>query len=68
MAWETAELEGGPADGTRIRVSGRPRVLQVTTECPLEEGAHSVRVEAVYVYRRKVGEPSLLYAWDWASP
>ncbi|SEO97005.1 hypothetical protein SAMN05216267_106227 [Actinacidiphila rubida] len=68
MGWETAELEGGPADGTRIRVSGRPRVLQVTAECPLEDAGHDVRVAAVYVYRRVGGVPPLRYAWDWASP
>ncbi|MCL2554582.1 MAG: hypothetical protein FWE15_24745 [Actinomycetia bacterium] len=68
VAWETAELEGGPADGTRIRVSGRPRVLQVTAECPLENPGQDVQVAAVYVYRRKHGEPPLRYAWDWATP
>ncbi|MBY8881782.1 hypothetical protein [Actinacidiphila acidipaludis] len=68
VAWETAELEGGPADGAKIRVTGRPRVLQVTAECPVEEGsAQALRVAAVYVYRRKHQEP-LRYAWDWASP
>ncbi|MEW1864842.1 hypothetical protein OG896_21780 [Streptomyces sp. NBC_00669] len=68
MTWETAELEGGPADGTRIRVTGRPKVLQVTVDCPVEEGAPEVSVAAVSVYRRKAGPLPLRYGWDGASP
>ena len=71
-AWETAELEGGPADGTRVRVAGRPRVLQVTAECPVDglvPGAPGapLTVSAVHVYRRRQQDP-LRYAWDWATP
>ncbi|WP_346731456.1 hypothetical protein [Actinacidiphila reveromycinica] len=68
MTWETAELEGGPADGTRVRVAGRPRVLQVAVACPVEEGASGVSVTAVSVYRRKSGPAPLRYGWDGASP
>jgi hypothetical protein len=38
VTWETAELEGGPADGTRVRVTDRPLVLQVTTRCAVDKG------------------------------
>jgi hypothetical protein len=34
--WETAVLDGGPADGLRMKVSDRPRVIQVTYPCPVE--------------------------------
>jgi len=69
LGWEIAELEGGPADGARVRVAGRPRVLQVMAECPVDgaDVGQALRVAAVYVYRRKHQEP-LRYAWDWASP
>jgi hypothetical protein len=36
--WEEAVLDGGPAHGLRIRVAGRPRMLQVTQPCLLEQG------------------------------
>ncbi len=36
MGWETVVLDGGPADGLRIRVSGRAPVLQVVQPCPVE--------------------------------
>lgn len=77
MTWETAELEGGPADGTRVRVAGRPHVLQVTVACPVEEpvdrgadegGGPEVSVAAVSVYRRRTGRPPLRYGWDGATP
>ncbi len=68
MAWETGELEGGPADGARVRVAGRPRVLQVTAPCPVENGAPGLSVGAVYVYRLKPGRTPLRYGWDCASP
>jgi hypothetical protein len=68
VTWETAELEGGPADGTRVRVAGRPKVLQVSVACPVEEGATGVKVAAVSVYRRKNGPAPLRYGWDGASP
>ncbi|MFI2200162.1 hypothetical protein ACH47Z_05140 [Streptomyces sp. NPDC020192] len=68
---ETAELEGGPADGLRMKVSGRPRVIQVTYPCEVETAsADGVRAEAVYLYRRDyavTGEP-LRYGFDIASP
>ncbi|GHF66803.1 hypothetical protein ABTY35_32580 [Streptomyces fimicarius] len=32
--WESAVLDGGPADGLRTRVADRPHVLQVTRPCP----------------------------------
>jgi hypothetical protein len=67
-AWEWAELVGGPAEGKRVRVAGRPRVLQVTARCPVEDDAQEWCVEALYIYRRKSGEPTLRYGWDWASP
>ncbi|MBM9509053.1 hypothetical protein [Actinacidiphila acididurans] len=72
VTWEWAELEGGPADGTRIRVTGRPRVLQVTADCPVEDSASggeaALRVAALYIYRRKRSQSPLRYGWDWASP
>lgn len=71
MAWEWAHLDGGPADGMRVRVTGPPRVLQVTSGCPAEEEAEddgqALRVEALYIYRLKQGRP-LRYGWDHASP
>jgi hypothetical protein len=68
VTWEWAELHGGPADGTRIRVTGRPQVLQVTADCPVEGGDQPLQVAAVYIYRRQRGLPPLRYGWDWASP
>ncbi|WP_411158359.1 hypothetical protein [Streptomyces sp. CBMA29] len=77
MAWEWAHLDGGPADGMRVRVTGPPRVLQVTSGCPAEADGNGdgdgdsdgrgLRVEALYVYRLKHGQP-LRYGWDHASP
>ncbi|MEU6508383.1 MULTISPECIES: hypothetical protein [unclassified Streptomyces] len=69
--WETAVLAGGPADGTRMEVSGRPRVIQVTCPCKVEAAsADGVRAEAVYVYRRDyhVTSEPLRYGFDIASP
>lgn len=70
MIFEWAQLEGGPADGARIRVSGRPLVLQVTADCPVDgqDAESDVRVAALYIYRRKHSQPPLRYGWDWASP
>ncbi|WP_369390573.1 hypothetical protein AB5J72_25250 [Streptomyces sp. CG1] len=68
--WETAVLDGGPADGLHMRVSDRPRVIQVTYPCPVDAAPPGVRVEGVYVYRRDhgvTGEP-LRYGFDVASP
>ncbi|MET9217465.1 hypothetical protein ABZX65_01575 [Streptomyces sp. NPDC003300] len=71
VAWEWAHLDGGPADGMRVRVTGPPRVLQVTSGCQAEDEAdgdgRGLRVEALYVYRLKHGQP-LHYGWDHASP
>jgi hypothetical protein len=68
VTWQWAELVGGPADGTRVRVAGRPRVLQVTAQCPVEDGAEEWRVEVLHIYRREHGRSPLRYGWDWASP
>lgn len=68
--WETAVLAGGPADGVRVKVTGRPWVIQVTCPCRLDSAPDGVHVEVVYVYRRDVwvkGEP-LRYGFDVASP
>lgn len=63
-------LAGGPADGLRMQVAGRPSVLQVTYPCRVENPADGVRAEAVYVYRRRLGahSESLTYGFDSASP
>ena len=68
--WETAVLAGGPADGLRMRVAGRPSVLQVTYPCRVESPAEGVRVDALYVYRRHLAVDSepLAYGYDSASP
>ncbi|MDT0464940.1 hypothetical protein [Streptomyces gibsoniae] len=69
-AWETAVLDGGPADGLRVKVSGRPRVIQVTYPCQVEAASRGLRAEGVFVYRRDhgvTGEP-LRYGFDIASP
>jgi hypothetical protein len=66
--WEWAELVGGPADGTRVQVTGRPGVLQVTSDCPTEGGEQELRVAALHIYRRRRGQSPLRYGWDWASP
>ncbi|MEU9990165.1 hypothetical protein AB0E10_25865 [Streptomyces sp. NPDC048045] len=68
--WEAAVLDGGPADGVRIKVSGRPRVIQVTCPCQVEGAPPGLRAEAVHLYRRDytvTGEP-LRYGFDVASP
>ncbi|GHE05193.1 hypothetical protein GCM10010339_40030 [Streptomyces alanosinicus] len=69
--WETAVLTGGPANGLRIKVSDRPRVIQVTRPCPVEAAPpDGVRAEAVYLYRRDytVTTEPLRYGFDIASP
>ncbi|AYV32172.1 hypothetical protein EES41_36055 [Streptomyces sp. ADI95-16] len=72
VSWESAVLVGGPAEGVRVRVVGRPPVLQVTFPCELEAAADAVRVDALYVYRRDVRQPAdgeeLTYGFDGASP
>ncbi|MFH8981586.1 hypothetical protein [Streptomyces varsoviensis] len=74
-AWETAVLRGGPADGTRIQVAGRPSVVQVVRQCPAEQDADggdaAWRVQALYVYRRdhRGGDGGFPhYGFDPASP
>ncbi|MFE9310944.1 hypothetical protein ACIQCF_24690 [Streptomyces sp. NPDC088353] len=70
MGQEAAVLVGGPADGMRLKVAGRPWVLQVSLPCRAEAPRGGIRVEAVYVYRRDPrvkGEP-LRYGFDVASP
>jgi hypothetical protein len=69
--WEIAVLDGGPADGLRMKVSDRPRVIQVTYPCQVEaESSDGVRVEAVYLYRRDytVAAGPVRYGFDIASP
>ncbi|MCF1507511.1 hypothetical protein [Streptomyces glomeratus] len=68
--WETAVLAGGPADGLRMQVAGRPSVVQVTHPCRVETPADGVQVAALYVYRRRLGETGgiLTYGYDSASP
>ncbi|MDT0462094.1 MULTISPECIES: hypothetical protein [Streptomyces] len=68
--WETAVLAGGPADGLRMRVAGRPSVVQVTCPCQVEDPADGVQVAALYVYRRRLGarDEPLMYGYDSASP
>ncbi|WP_427919127.1 hypothetical protein [Streptomyces sp. cg40] len=68
--WETAVLDGGPADGKRTRVTDRPRVIQVTYPCLPDGPEDGARIEALYLYRRDCGvttEP-LRYGFDAASP
>lgn len=64
---ESAMLDGGPADGLCVRVTGRPMVLQVTHPCPAADAPDGVQVQALYVYRRTPGEPPR-YGFDPVSP
>ncbi|MGW1159823.1 hypothetical protein ACWD5Q_24375 [Streptomyces sp. NPDC002513] len=68
--WETAVLNGGPADGLRMTVSGRPPVVQVSYACRQDSPSNGVQVAAVYVYRRDLRAKSepLQYHFDVASP
>ena len=69
--WEIAVLEGGPAHGLRMKVSDRPRTIQVTLPCRLEGASpEGLRADAVYVYRRDytVTDEPLRYGFDIASP
>ncbi|MFE0633129.1 hypothetical protein ACFW3D_40125 [Streptomyces sp. NPDC058864] len=68
MVWETAVLEGGPADGVTVRVAERPLVLQITRRCQADEPVHDLVVDMVFVYRRKHAQPPLRYGYDPASP
>ena len=70
---ELAVLEGGPADGLRLRVTDRPDVVQVTEPCEVDDSPRPpglLRAEALYVYRRdlRVQEEPLRYGFDRASP
>ena len=68
--WEVAVLDGGPADGMRVKVTDRPRVVQVSYPCRAEGAPSGVRVEGVYVYRLDHGvtEEPLRYGFDIACP
>ncbi|MEU6352410.1 hypothetical protein ABZ896_24315 [Streptomyces sp. NPDC047072] len=68
--WESAVLDGGPADGMRVKVADRPRVLQVTYPCEAESAPPGVRVDGVYVYRLGLGaaDEPLRYGFDIACP
>ncbi|WP_240203314.1 hypothetical protein [Streptomyces actuosus] len=68
--WETAVLDGGPASGLHMKVSGRPRVIQVTYPCRIEGAPPGVRADGVHVYRRDYGvtDEPLRYGFDIASP
>ncbi|MFJ6868556.1 hypothetical protein ACIQRS_30865 [Streptomyces termitum] len=66
---ETALLVGGPADGLRVRVAGRPGVIQVTYPCEVEDPGSGVRAAALCIYRRETGDSGeLRYGFDPASP
>ncbi|WP_406509898.1 hypothetical protein [Streptomyces sp. NBC_00212] len=67
---EVAVLAGGPADGLRMYVRGRPAVVQVTYPCEWQSPVPGVRADAVYVYRRdhRSYEEPLRYGFDGASP
>ncbi|MFF0473960.1 hypothetical protein [Streptomyces sp. NPDC004284] len=69
-ARRSAVLSGGPADGVRVTVAGRPLMLQVTYPCTVEETGAEVRVEALHVYRLagSTGDGPLRYGYDPASP
>lgn len=69
-ARRSAVLSGGPADGVRVTVTGRPLMLQVTYPCTVEGADTEVRVEALHVYRLDAGteDGSLRYGYDPASP
>ncbi|MGW2180721.1 hypothetical protein ACWCXX_22025 [Streptomyces sp. NPDC001732] len=67
--WETALPGGGPADGVRVRVAGRPDVIQVIRPCEMEPPQSRMHAAAFHVYRRNGHEPEgLRYAFDPASP
>lgn len=69
---ESAVLDGGPADGLRMQVTDRPRVIQVTIPCDVDAVPPwpGVRADAVFVYRRdfRVRNEPLRYGFDVASP
>ncbi|MBL0778050.1 hypothetical protein ABZ203_06790 [Streptomyces albidoflavus] len=74
-ATEPAVLDDGPAAGLRLRITGRPAILQVTRACereqaPGETAEREFGVTEVYVYRRdwRVKSPPLRYGYDPASP
>ncbi|AIA07909.1 hypothetical protein ACFU90_19505 [Streptomyces noursei] len=68
--WEVAVLTGGPADGVRLRVTGRPGVLQVSRPCRVESAPDGLQVAALHIYRRdlKVKSEPLRYGFDGVSP
>ncbi|MER7790314.1 hypothetical protein [Streptomyces sp. NPDC097640] len=67
---ETATLDGGPAGGLRMRVTGRPETIQVTYPCEVDAPPGDVRAEALYIYRLdyRVKHEPLRYGFDGASP
>lgn len=66
-------LDGGPAHGLRLRVAGRPAIVQVTYPCAVEQSAENVKVQALFIYRRDTrrragGVQPVRYGFDAASP
>lgn len=53
-----------------MRVTDRPRTIQVTYPCELEAPSNGVRAEALHIYRRdfRVKSEPLRYGFDGASP
>lgn len=68
--WEEAVLDGGPAHGMRVRVAGRPRMLQVTQPCLLEQDPAGEAEPAPSTAEAVLGTSSLrvdalhVYRWD----
>ncbi|AEW98971.1 hypothetical protein [Streptantibioticus cattleyicolor] len=65
--WETAVLHGGPADGLRVKVVGRPPVIEVTQPRPVEAAGTAGRT--TYLYRRAPGADTgpVRYGYDAAD-
>ncbi|MFE3650263.1 MULTISPECIES: hypothetical protein [unclassified Streptomyces] len=70
VRWEVAVLSGGPADGARVRLTGRPSVLQVSHPCRIENAPDGMQIAALHIYRRdlKVKSEPLRYGFDGVSP
>ena len=68
--WEAAVLTGGPADGVRLQLTGRPSVLQVSHPCRVESAPEGLQIAALHIYRRdlKVKSEPLRYGFDGVSP
>ncbi|RII20465.1 hypothetical protein DSC45_04495 [Streptomyces sp. YIM 130001] len=69
-SWEAAVLAGGPADGLQVRVSDRPRTLQVSYPCQVASPGSDAQVVALHVYRLDwtVKREPLRYGFDGVSP